>query len=99
MHHTRGNNAAVPYLILKQCLGRMASAISEGGWTVRFSRVRTETPLAGRMLVLLQGGVGELEGGETGRGDGATVEESGTEREKERERKREGGHLAIKNTY
>lgn len=72
MHHTRENNAAVPYLILKQCLGRMASAISEGGWTVRFSRVRTETPLAGRMLVLFQGGWGELEGGETGRGDGAT---------------------------
>lgn len=63
------------------------------------TRVRTETPLAGRMLVLLQGGVGKLEGGETGRGDGATVEESGTERGKERERKREGGHLAIKNTY
>lgn len=34
------------------------------------------------------GGVGQLEGGETGRGDGATVEESGTEREREREKAR-----------
>lgn len=55
MHHTTENNAVVPYLILKQCLGRMASAISEGGWRVQFSRVRTETPLAGRMLALLGG--------------------------------------------
>lgn len=76
----------------------MASAISEGGWTVRFSRVRTETPLAGRMLVLLQGEWGSWK---------VEKQEEETEprwkrverRERERERKREGGHLAIKNTY
>lgn len=96
MHHTRENNAAVPYLILKQCLGRMASAISEGGWTVRFSRVRTETPLAGRMLVLFQEGGGSWK---VEKQEEETEPHGGREWKEERERAREGGHLAIKNTY
>lgn len=105
MRHTTENNAAVPYLILKQCRGRMASAISEGGWRrVRFSRVRTETPLAGRMLALFGGEGGKLEGRETGRRDGARAQESrtrdekrnrGRERERERERVGKGGRRAV----
>lgn len=72
----------------------MASAILEGGRRVQFSRVRTETPLAGRMLALLGGWKVEKQEEET-----KPEEESRTRDEERKREKREGGHLAIKNTY
>lgn len=70
----------------------------KGREDARFSRARREAPLTGRMWRRAKGERMEqewVEGGEAGRGEGGR----GVRGVRGEEEEREGGHLAIKNTY